>query len=203
MEKKRPAKKKSVKKTVRKNEVKKKPLLPSKPKQVEDTQEVNYEKLAKDHGLTEMQTKFAYYYVFVTGLNGPMAVELAGYSCGNYDGYDEKVREYYTTAIRKQQAKGLLDNPKVLTLITSLREEMSKQIIVDQLYVIQNLKRLAETAPESVQLRALEKIGETMEMFGQKTIIDDRTDPARVAAEAFEKRRAEMKVFPKAEGGEE
>jgi phage terminase small subunit len=172
------------------------------PERAEKVLDCDYDELAKEYGLTEMQAKFAYFYVFVTGLNGPEAVKLAGYSQGNYteDKYpDERMREFYIGALLRSQAKTLCDNPKILTLITKLREELSNQLIVDKLYVLQNLKRLAETATETVQLRALEKLGETMEMFGQKQIIEEREDPAKIAAAKFEKRKqmsAEGNVVP-------
>jgi phage terminase small subunit len=170
-----------------------------KPKTKEDVAEVDFKKLADQHGLTEMQTKFCYYYVFVTGLNGPLSVELAGYSQGqkySEDLYpDEKQREFYKGLVLRQQARNLLDNPKVLTLITELRKNLSTQIIVDQLYVLQHLKKIVEgDEPANAKLKALELLGKTMEMFGDKQIIEELEDPAKIAAARFEKRKQAANV---------
>jgi hypothetical protein len=187
----------------RKTPVKKKASLTKKPikrpSSLKDIQSVDFEQLAKEYNLTVMQTKFAFFFVFVTNLNGPAAVELAGYSPGNYDDYDERTREYYETLVRKQQAKTLLDNPKVLTLITKLREDLNNQLIVDKLYVLSWLKRLVEdeATAGNVRLNALIKIGETMDMFGKREIIvDEREDPAKIAREAFERRKQQAKESP-------
>lgn len=172
-----------------------------KPVTAETVGEVDFGKMAKEAGLTELQTRFAFYYVFVTGLNGKEAVDLAGYSWGRYDtneDYDEGKREFYKELLQRQQAKNLLDNPKILAFITKLRKEMDNQLIVDKLWVIQKLKKLAEKAEsESIQLRATEKLGETMDMFGSRVIeTDEREDPAKIASAAFEKRKAAMKNKP-------
>lgn len=184
----KPAKKTPIK---RKNTVPETRERVKRPSTGRDVSNVDFAKLGKEHGLTEMQTKFCYYYVFVCNLNGRDAVECAGYSSGKYDekDYDERTKKYYEDLVYRNIAKNMLDNPKVLELITRLRDELNNQLIVDKLYVLQNLKRLAETATESIQLRALEKLGETMELFGQKTIIEEREDPSRNAREAFQRRK--------------
>lgn len=190
------AKRKPVKKVKEKNVVSKRSAPVKRPSTGQEVVDFDFESLAKEHKLTDLQTKFAYYYVFVTGLNGPQAAEFAGYSPGNYDDkdYDDKTKEYYKGLVFRNMAKNLLDNPKVLTLITRLRDELSNQLIVDKLYVLQNLKRLAETGTsENIQLRALEKLGETMELFKTTTVVEEREDPARLAAEAFERRMAAEK----------
>ena len=188
---------KNPNKKIRKTEAEKKDALK---KEVEG---FDFEALAKEYGLTEMQTRFCVYYVFFTNLNGPAAVELAGYSTGRdstYVDYDEGKRDFYEKLVRSGKAKELLGNPKVVKLLTKLREELNNQLIVDKLYVINGLKYAWENQndfPPNVRLQALIKLGETMEMFKKVEVnVDEREDPAKLAREAFERRKQQAKESP-------
>ena len=161
-----------------------------KPKTETDVSNVEFERIAEENNLTVMQTKFCYFYVFLTNYNGPKAAELAGYSSGkSNENYDDVSSEYYKNLTMHSQANDVLASPRVVAFITKLHKEVQKNLLIDQFYVTKNLKRLAETGNESTQLRALELLGKTFEMFGDKQIIEEREDPAKIASAKFEKRK--------------
>lgn len=169
------------------------------------TKKVNFDKLAQEYGLNELQQKFAEYFVYVTGLDGPTAVELAGYSVvnDNYDYKTEELKDYYKYIQKKRIARDLLGNSKVLQYITALRDDLNNQLIVDKLWVIDNLKRIVTTGSEQGQIKALELIGKTMEMFVDKSkTFEGVEDPAKIAKEAFEKRQQNVVEFEKKQQNE-
>lgn len=150
----------------------------------------NIDDLAKEIGLTEKQKKAADYYVFVTDLDAEAAVELAGYSFGS-----EKATEDTKKINRKRVAYDFIHNVKVLRYISQIRELMSNQIIVDKLWVINKLKTLAESGSENTQIRALELLGKTMQMYADKQVIENVGDPAKIAKEAFKRRQKNVVEF--------
>jgi len=168
-------------------------------------QNINLDKLAKEYELTDLQQKFADYFVFVTGLNAPLAVELAGYKVINedYEYENDQLQEFYKIKQTNKIVKELLNNAKVLKYINKIRKELDNQLIIDKLWVINKLKQLAENGGENTQLKATELLGKTMEMFTEKTKnIEGTDDPAKIAKEAYEKRMQNVIEFKEKKANE-
>lgn len=149
--------------------------------------------IAKEYGLTEKQQAFADYYIFVCGLNGESAVEMAEYAIeptpGTYKTEEEKERFKVLNA--RKRARELLSNTKVLNYIRDVRENMDKQLIVDKYYVIHKLKKLSETGTERTQLEATKLLGMTMSMFTETQKIEMSDSPSNIVQQAFLKRKQE------------
>ena len=165
---------------------------------------IDLDKLSKELGLTELQKRFCDYYVFVTGLNAELAVELSGYSVEstNTEKYDEKMIAYYKELTIKRLVRVLVSNPKILKYITAIRKELNNQLVVDKLWVINKLKKLADVGSENTQLKATELLGKTMEMFTDKKVIESVEDPSKIMKEVFEKRKLKNTVEFKKNGTE-
>lgn len=163
-----------------------------------------FDKLAKKYKLTDKQRLFAEYYVYVTGLDGPAAVKLAEYSTinENYKFASEDMKEIYDTRQTNKIARDLLDNKKVLGYIGELRKNLENHLIVDKLWVLDNLKKLAMSGCETTKIRALELIGKSMEMFTEKTKVESVEDPGAIAREAFKKRMENTVEFKKRQENE-
>lgn len=162
--------------------------------------EDKFEKLAEEYKLTQLQKAFAEYYVYVTGLDGPAAVELAGYKLDkDFEGYDERTAEVFKRKAISSRARELLDNPKVTKYINALRTNLENHLIVDKLWVIKNLKDLAMTGTETTRIRALELLGKNLEMFTDRQKIEDVGNPGEIAQKAFESRMNILKLNQKQE----
>lgn len=160
--------------------------------------EFNPEELAKELGLTKQQRNFCDYYVYMYGMNdAESACRDAGYALNTYkEGYSEHKREYYEKLWYQGKAKELLAKPKIVDYIKSLREAISENIVVDRLWIISYLKNIAINGSENAQLKALELLGKTMAMFSDVSKVENSIDdPAKIAREAFEKRKAELQLY--------
>lgn len=162
------------------------------------------EKLAKELKLTDKQKLFAEYFIYVTGLDGPAAVELAGYSSGSdhKDYGKESTNNFFRSLKFRQLARNLLSNRKVLDYINALRKDLDSQLIIDKLWVINKLKTLAETGSENTQLKATELLGKTLELFTEKTKFESSENPADIAKQAFERRKQNVVEFNKKQQNE-
>lgn len=153
-------------------------------------------KVAEACGLTEQQQKFADYYLFVTGLNGEKAAELAGYVICDpkkYEQSEEKIA-YWTKIQYMKIARDLLNNPKVLEYINIVRTNMENQLVIDKLWVVKKLKEFAETGSERTQLEATKLLGQTLLMFTEVVRNENSTeDPAKIIQDAIAKRKEEVK----------
>lgn len=149
------------------------------------------EKLAEEYKLTDMQRKFAEFYVYVTNLNGKLAVELAGYKVDKdqYESYPENIKEKYKQRELNTIARNLLNNPKIIKYIDALRSNLESHLIVDKLWVINGLKDLAMNGGENAKIRALEMLGKYVGIFSDAIKLDIDSDPAEMAKKAFEKRK--------------
>lgn len=154
---------------------------------------VNLDELAKRLDLTEKQRLFADAYVFLTGLDGVAAAKFAGYKCDYPTNYPEDKKKYYETLAYQGRARENLNNPKVLEYISTIRDNLDKQLVVDKLWVVNKLKNLAEQGTEATQLKATEMIGKILGMFidHQKIEVTDE-DPAVIARKAIEIRRSQI-----------
>jgi phage terminase small subunit len=154
----------------------------------------NPNELAKQLGLTNQQQKFCDYYTYVCGLDGEKAVEMAEYKFGNYDNYSPELKEMYLSIQRKRAVRELLDNVDILRYIKALRDNMDGQLIIDKLWVIQKLKKLAETGTERTQLEATKMLGQNLHMFGAEVEVNIADDPSQIMKKAFEKRKEEERI---------
>jgi hypothetical protein len=169
--------------------------------------EFDPEKLAKELGLTDKQRAFADYYVFVAGLDGVKAVEMAGYAKNKCEGItDERQREYYINMSYMKTARDLLANKAIISYIRALRDNLDKQLIVDKLWVINKLKTLASgKTTERTQLEATKLLGQTMSLFVESQKLEIANDPSEIVKNAFKKRMMEENnniiEFPEQEMG--
>lgn len=163
---------------------------------------INFDKLAGELELTELQRKFCEYFVFVTGLDAPAAIELAGYKLSNdeYEYKSEELKQFYIVAEKNKKAREMMRNPRVVRFISELRNELSTQLTVDKMWVINKLKMLATNGSENTQLKATELLGKTLEMFTEKSkIFEGVEDPAQIAKDAFKKRMDNIREFKRQE----
>jgi hypothetical protein len=145
--------------------------------------------------LTEQQKKFAEYGVFLTGLDWIKAVELAEYKFGeeNYkENYDHK-GEHYLDMLKRKKVRENLSNNNILKYISSLREELDNQLVVDKLWVTNKLKILADNGSEKTQIEATKLLGQTLNMFQSDVQISVNDSPAKIAQDAFKKRMEQEK----------
>lgn len=152
------------------------------------------ESIAKKLQLSEHQERFANAYIYF-GMNGLEAVKLAGYQV-NYDEskYSEDKRAYYEELVYRGIAKENLENPKVIEYIKTIREQLNNSLVLDKYWVVEKLKKLADTGSESTQLKATELLGKTLSMFNevQKVEVTEESAGDLVKA-AFEKRKQQQK----------
>jgi len=167
----------------------------------EKSDEFDPQALADELRLTETQRKFADYFVFLTGLDGPKAVELAGYKLDvdttNYK--DDRVSGYYKSLKLRTKARELLNNPKILRYIKEIRDNLDKQLIVDKLWVIQKLKNLADSGSERTQLEATKLLGQYHQLFTEVQRYEIADDPSKIIQEAMERRKGNVIPFNKVE----
>lgn len=135
----------------------------------------------RDHrGLTESQEAFCINYVYYTGLKAHEALNLAGYNYTGRRNEDKAIHE-------------LFKNPKIKKRINELLEERNNEILVDKLWVIKNLKEMAEKSQsEMAKIKAVELLGKTMSMFSETYIHESREDPGKVIREARRKRQEKL-----------
>ena len=138
--------------------------------------------LIKDHrGLTEKQEGFCINYVYYTGLNAKEALGLAGYK--------------YTGVHQSKIIQQLFRNPKVKKRINELIEERNNEILVDKLWEIKKLKTMAESAnSDMAQIKAIELLGKTMNIFSETHVYENREDPGKVIREARRKRQEQTDI---------
>jgi phage terminase small subunit len=155
----------------------------------------NAELLGKQ--LTEKQQKFCEYGVFLTGLDWVKAADLAGYSVGTEEQYakyeNQGLADYYRNMQWLRIARENLKLPHVLRFIKALREEMDNQLIVDKLWVINKLKKMADEGSERTQLEATKLLGQTMNMFQAETQVVVADDPSAIVQKAFAERMKKEK----------
>jgi hypothetical protein len=162
---------------------------------VEKKEPLSLENLGEDLKLSKQQIAFADYYVFVAGLDGEKAVDMAGYKFSTYEKYEnENLKSYYINMQKQAKARDLLSNPKVLEYIRRLRNTLEQQLIVDKLWVIKKLKSLAENGSERTQIEATKLLGQTMNMFSDTQRIEVSDDPSLILREAFRKRKEQEEL---------
>jgi hypothetical protein len=160
------------------------------------SREIDLEREAKEIGLTEKQKQFCEYFIFVCGLDAEKAVELSEYEIGQ-ENYKEKyagkesLARYYMDLQIKRIARKLLNNVKIIRYINYLKDTLDSSLIIDKLWVVQKLKKLAEKGSEKTQLEATKLLGQTMSMFQPETIVSSIDDPGQIVRDAIAKRKRE------------
>ena len=125
---------------------------------------------------TEMQDKFAYYYVYVDIDDPAEAYKHAGYK--NKNPYEIQ-----------RASKTLLKNENIQKKIKEYQKIKASTKMVDAPYVIKKLVNIVESGEEQTKdvIKALELIGKYLKMFTDKIIekvVDKVKDDALAATEA-------------------
>lgn len=152
------------------------------------------DEIAKEIGLTHMQKMFCEAYFFVTNRDVMEAYDLAGYAISTKrESFEtDKLFEKYVDMEKTRRCTELMNNPKIRRYITAISKAREEYITVDKFWVINKLKKLADTAPENVQLNATKLLGQNLDMFNTSSlnVHTDLESPDKAMQKIWAMRRA-------------
>lgn len=121
----------------------------------------------KELKLTEQQYNFCTCYVFLAGLDPAEAAELAGYSNGKAENskMDEDQKKDMDRLFFRKKGAELLRNPKIVKAIQLLTDGENEKLLVNDVFVINELKTIVKKGTEMGKLKALELIGKKLRMW--------------------------------------
>lgn len=149
----------------------------------------------KELRLTEQQYNFCTSYVFLTGLEPAEATKLAGYSNGTLENSDmdpDQKADMDRLFFRKKGTE-LLRNPKIVKAIQILTSGEQEKLLVNEVFVINELKQIVRKGTEMGKLKALEMMGKKLRMWTDVQKVEQSTESAAEIAKGFFEDRVKNK----------
>jgi hypothetical protein len=147
-----------------------------------------------DFGLTEMQKSFILFLCLSDHQDPYTAVIEAGYSHGldvekmTADGWPKAKQDNFIYMQYRKYCTNLLKNPKIVKAIAYMKEKLDQRFVVDEMFVVTELKKIVKGGTEPGKLKALELLGKTLKMFTEVQKIETNgTSPAEIARANFRK----------------
>jgi hypothetical protein len=137
--------------------------------------------------LSKAHEDFCYAYVNITDFDLDKALQSAGLD------------------VNKTVKQSIMKDADIKARVAELVEERNQNTSIDRAFVIDKLKTVIRNTANSdnlysPHLKAIELLGKHLGMFNEKQAAQETVDPAAVAKELFEKRKA---LLFKTKGGEE
>lgn len=147
-----------------------------------------------EFGLTDMQKSFVLFLCLSDHQDPYKAVIEAGYSHGlnieemTAKGWPKEKQDNFIYMQYRKFCTNLLKNPKIIKAISFMKEELGQRFVIDEMFVITELKKIVKGGSEPGKLKALELLGKTLKMFTDVQKLETNgTSPAEIARANFRK----------------